>query len=397
MGLFEKIFPNKTAELKEATVLFQTLNGYTPVFKSWNGAIYESLLVRAAIDALARHTSKLKPEISGSARPTLQTKLRKNPNPYQTWSQFLYQCRTICEVDTTLCIVPIFDQYGEIVGMYPVTPAGCEVVESNGTIYLKYLFRNGKNAAVELSKCAILTRFQYNNDFFGGGNEPLNETMDLISIQNQGIKEGVKSAAAFRFMAQSSNFMNPSDLRKEQKRFSKSLKEKGGFLLFPNTYKDVKQIESKPFVVDAKQQELIETNVNNYFGVNKEILQNKAVGDSWSAFYEGAIEPFSIQLSECVQNMLFTEKEQAFGAEIMFTSNRLQYMSNADKLKVSSQMADRGIMNRDEVRDIWNLPPLPNGEGQAYTIRGEYHDAAEQLGTDEDPDDQEGKEENDDE
>ena len=45
----------------------------------------------------------------------------------------------------------------------------------------------------------------------------------------------------------------------------------------------------------------------------------------------------------------------------------------AEKLNVSSQMADRGIMNRDEIREIWNLPPLPNGQGQAYTIRGEYY------------------------
>ena len=48
-------------------------------------------------------------------------------------------------------------------------------------------------------------------------------------------------------------------------------------------------------------------------------------------------------------------------------------MTNADKLNVSAQMADRGIMNRDEIREIWNLPPLPNGEGKRYTIRGEYY------------------------
>ena len=24
-------------------------------------------------------------------------------------------------------------------------------------------------------------------------------------------------------------------------------------------------------------------------------------------------------------------------------------------------------------RQIWNLPPLPDGQGQAYTIRGEYY------------------------
>ena len=54
-------------------------------------------------------------------------------------------------------------------------------------------------------------------------------------------------------------------------------------------------------------------------------------------------------------------------------------MTNADKLNVSSQLADRGIMNRDEVREIWNLPPLPNGEGQAYIIRGEYWNADEKI------------------
>ncbi len=30
-------------------------------------------------------------------------------------------------------------------------------------------------------------------------------------------------------------------------------------------------------------------------------------------------------------------------------------------------------MNRDEIREIWNLPPIPNGMGQAYSIRGEYY------------------------
>jgi hypothetical protein len=57
----------------------------------------------------------------------------------------------------------------------------------------------------------------------------------------------------------------------------------------------------------------------------------------------------------------------------MATSNRLQYLTTTEKLNVSAQMADRGVMNRDEVREIWNLPPLPDGQGQAYTIRGEYY------------------------
>jgi hypothetical protein len=77
--------------------------------------------------------------------------------------------------------------------------------------------------------------------------------------------------------------------------------------------------------------------------------------------------------------MLFTFNEQSRDNLVMATANRLQYMSNKEKLEVSAQLADRGILNRDEVREIWNLPPLPNGEGQEYIIRGEYWNATEKI------------------
>ena len=380
MGLFQKLFPGKTAAAKQAATYFQTLNMYTPVFTDWRGAIYESELVRSAIDALARHSSKLAFTVNGSARPSLQNKLKHGPNEFQSWSQFLYQSRTIYEVDTTLFIVPVFNQFGEVTGLYPVKPTNAEVTEANGTIYLKYLFAAGQTASIELKNCCLLTKFQYDKEFFGGGNGALKETMDLISIQNQGIKEGIKNSASFRFMAQHKRATDPDDLEKEQNRFVKRhMQGKSGMLLFPAEFDNLRQIESKPFALDAEQQKLICTNVFNYFGVNEDILQNKGTGDKWSAFYEGAIEPFSIQLSECLTRMLFTHREQSAGSAVMFTSNRMQYMSNADKLNVSAQMADRGIMNRDEVREIWNLPPIPDGSGKEYIIRGEYWNATEKI------------------
>ena len=219
-----------------------------------------------------------------------------------------------------------------------------------------------------------MTKFQYSDDFFGEDNSALAPTMELINIQNQGISEGVRSAATFRFMAKLNNFTKPEDLANERKRFSReNLQGEGGVLLFPNTYSDIQQIKSSPFVVDAEQMSAIKENVYNYFGVNSDILQNKAYGDAWSAFYEGAIEPFAIQFSDVSTKMFFTERERASGSFLMTTANRLQYMSNTEKLNVSAQMADRGIMNRDEIRDIWNMSPLPDGQGQAYTIRGEYY------------------------
>ena len=386
MSLFDWIFRPDEAKksqqaLNDAYTMFRTLTAYRPAFTSWGGAIYESEIIRAAIDARARHISKLKVELIGSANQSLQTKLRQGPNQWQTWSQFLYRVSTILDINNTAFIVPVFDERMIITGVYPVLPHRCSLLEYDNELWLRYQFAHGEIGAVEFRKCAVLTKHQYKSDFFGDPNTAIDDTMKLIHIQNQGIEEAVKNTSTFRFMAQLANFAKPEDLAKERKRFTKenlaTESEAGGFLLFPNTYKDIKQIDVKPYTVDADQMKQIRENVYNYFGVNEEVLQNKAYGDSWSAFYEGAIEPFAIQFSEAMTKALFSERERAQGSMLMATANRLQYMSNSDKLNVSSQLLDRGIFSINDVREIWNLPPVENGDQRV--IRGEYYSADEKL------------------
>ena len=381
MGLFDRIFGNRPKEKGQYEGIFRMLNGYTPRFTSYGGSLYESELIRAAINARATHISKLHVEMQGSARPAMQRKMKLAPNQFQTWGQFLYRLSTILDVHNTAFIVPIYDDYGEPSGIYAPLPNHCEIVQYNEVPYLRYEFSDGNRAAIELAYCGIMTKYQYRSDFMGESNRALYPTLDLIHIQNQGIEEGVKSAATYRFMAQVSNFTKAEDLANERKRFTAENfardAEAGGLLLFPNTYKDIKQIDVKPWVIDAEQMKVIRANVFEYFGINEDILQNKAFGDAWSAFYEGGIEPFAIQFSEVSTKMLFTLREQTAGNRIMATANRLQYMSNADKLKVSSQMLDRGIMSINDVREIWNLPPVDGGD--ARIIRGEYYSADEKI------------------
>jgi hypothetical protein len=68
--------------------------------------------------------------------------------------------------------------------------------------------------------------------------------------------------------------------------------------------------------------------------------------------------------------MTYSHNEQKRGNAIVWSSNRLQYMTNADKLQVSSQMFDRGILSTNDVMNIWNLPRVPDGD-KRY-IRKEY-------------------------
>ena len=381
MGLldyFIKKAPKPQGEYKGG---FAMVNGYVPRFTTWGGEVYESELIRAAVNARATHMSKLKVEIAGAAHPALQNKLKHAPNQFQTWSQFLYRLSTVLDIHNTAFIVPVYDQYGEISGIFTPLPSRCEIVLFDDVPYIRYEFSWNVHAAIEMRTCGIMTKFQYKSDFFGDSNKALYPVMDLIHIQNQGIEEGVKSAATYRFMAQVGNFSKTEDLAKERKRFTEENlsreAEGGGLLLFPNTYNNIKQIEVKPWIVSAEQQSLINKSVYEYFGVNEDVLTNKAIGDAWAAFYEGAIEPFAIQFSEVMTKMLFTLREQTQGNQVMATANRLQYLSNNDKLNVSSQMLDRGIMSINDVREIWNMPPVEGGD--VRIIRGEYWNADEKV------------------
>lgn len=99
-------------------------------------------------------------------------------------------------------------------------------------------------------------------------------------------------------------------------------------------------------------------------------------------FYEGCIEVFAIQFCDVMKRLLFSERELTLGSDVLAVSNRLSYMSDKDKLLFSSNMADRGLMLRDEIRALWGLAPLPNGIGQTIPARGEYYNLGEKSGKD---------------
>lgn len=385
MGLFEKIFGKPAQATQPAAPkypIYQTLTGYQPAFTNSSGAVYEDALIRSTIHAAAKHCSKLSVEFTGHGAAGLAKRLRR-PNFMQTWGQFLYRARTIYDVDNTCVIVPGFDKYGRVDSLYTVLPSSCTIVGPTDNPMIALRFPTGGFVQMSIWEVGILTKFQYRDDFFGSDNKALHQTMQMISIQNQGITEATKSAATYRFMASLNNFSDPDDVTAKRKEFDRQnfSGEGGGLLLFPNLFTNPQQIKTDHFVVDDKQMGVIKANVFDYFGSNEDVLQNKCIGDKWNAFYEGEIEPWSIQISDVLSDLFILLGELTGDGRIMATSNRLQYMSTADKLNFTTQNLDRGVIDVDTAREVWNLPPLPDGKGKILRIRGEYKDAEGPNGT----------------
>lgn len=379
MGLFSKILGRLRRGPADSTKAFSTFTSYTPVFTSYEGSLYEQQLTRAAVDAFATAASKLKPEVVGSAEPRVRRAIRTAPNSYMTWSAFIYRVATILEVDTTAYVVPSYDEGGNKTGVWPLRARSAEVVEYEGEAYVRFTFDASEDgadnrAALPLSDVCILTRYQYESDFFGSGQAALRQTLELSDMQAQAQKAAMRDTPALRFIGHLGSSVRPEDVDAKREAFYESnLSDANstGLLVYDNTWESVAQIEPKSYTVPTEEMERIDTNVYNYFGVNEEILQNKYTEDVWGAYYEGKVEPFAVQLGEGLTRILYTERERSMGNLIMFSANRLEYASNASKRNMVRDMLDRGIFTINEARQVLQLKPLPNGD--VYVVRGEYY------------------------
>ena len=280
MGIFKR-----KKEIKYLYDGLKVLNGYTPVFTTYTGGLYEMELTRSAINSIATHCSKLNPVIhtKNYKQKRLSKILQTKPNYLMTTQQFLERLFTILLCENNAFIVPIYKDSTatEIVGFYPVRGRNSRIIEYEGVDYLRYQIDN-EYFVIEYERVGHLRRHYYSKEFLGDSNSPLITTMDLMETQNQGIKEGIKNSASIRFLARLANTIMPEHLKKERKALTEanlSMDNNGGIMIFDNKYLDVKEINSKPFIVDADQMNHIKNNVFDYFHISENIIQNKAGED----------------------------------------------------------------------------------------------------------------------
>ena len=379
MGIFNRKEVRKKEKLEQAVKdYFRVLNAYNPVFRTFEGSVYEMEQTRAAIHAFANHASKLVATVKGAAASdAFKGMLKYQPNPLMNTSQYLYRIATFYKASNTSFIVPLFDKFGTITGFYPLNTDKCEIrQDKEGTAYLRYEIKDGTWAAIELDRVGRMVNMQYDSEVFGASNNCMLPTMQMIAQQSQSVLEGAKNAASLRFMARIATVMKPEQLKDERKRFNEenlSAENNNGVLLFDQKYEDVKQISSTPYAVPDAQMEQIRQNVFDYFGVNANVLQNKFTSQEWEAFYEGAIEPFAVQLSQVHTGMVFSQRQVGFGNEILWTGDRLHHMSTAEKTTLIATLFDRGFITHNEGREILNMAPVENGD--KFYIRKEYAEA----------------------
>ena len=354
---------------------FEKIPFYQPVFTTFEGGLYEMAYSKAAVHTFANHCSNLKPVVSGTGNERYQRMLSFKPNPLMDTKKYLYRLATIVKVKNNCFFVPLYDKYYQrIEGLYPLHPDKCTIKSINDEPWIIYELFPGQLKAIRMKEARLLNQFQNFDEYFGDSNKALNPTLQLMNAQDQAIVEAIKNSSNIQFLAKLGQTLRADDVEKERERFAKLnlKKNKSNVMMVDAKYTDVKQLEAHQFTVDDKQMKLIKDSVSDYMGVSENVIQNKYNDEEWNAYYEGQIEPFALELSLTHTDMLFSSHELAFGNSVEFAANRMNYLSVTTKVNVIQTMFDRGMMTRNEGREILNLNRIEGGD--TFYIRKEYEE-----------------------
>jgi len=370
-NLFNAIFGNKKQTEITKTQL-QLLNSYNAQFTTLSNNTYDSKVARQCIDRIATHCAKLIPKhikesISNNIKGDINFLLQNKPNLIMTKFDFIYKMISMLYTDSNAFIFIAKDNTGFITGFYPVLATSYELLQDkDGGIYLQFKFVNGKEYILPYLELIHLRLFYNKHDIFGTDNKALKTDIDTAHTASEGIKNAIKTSNNLKGILKYTNSMlKEKDIKASKDAFVKdflNLENESGIAAV-DSKAEFEAVNLKPITLDKEQLKQVNNNIFDYFGISEKIVNNSFSPEEWNAFYEGVIEPRAIQMSDAFTNKIFSNKAIKEGHKIVFTANRLQYATLANKISLLKEAGALGLLTKDEAREIIELHPLGGEEG----------------------------------
>ena len=250
--------------------------------------------------------------------------------------------------------------------IYPINSNTVDALQdSQGNLFLRFYLGNGRSYIFKYSDIIHLRRDFNLSDIFGESPaEALSDLMEVVTTTDQGIVKAIKNSNIIKWLLKFHTSLRDEDIKRYTKEFVESYlsieSETAGAAATDAKY-DAQQVEPKNYVPDFKQTEGTVDRILSFFNTNKNIIQSSYNEDEWISYYESEVEPTVMQRSGEYTRKIFSRRERGFGNKIIFESSNLNFASMRTKLRLV-QFVDRGILNPNEVREILNKAPIPDGD-----------------------------------
>lgn len=385
-SMFSNIFGKKDYSPDIQTTEYRLLNGFDNYFAPFNGNTYDDATVRTCIDAIAKNAAKLKPSHirrqDGKVVKTndsLDGLLSTRPNEYMSAYDFIYKIVTQLYAYNNAFAYVKTDSNGNIVGIYPLDYGGIEIRDYQGQLYCRFDFFQAGQITVPYTDLIHLRRYYNRGDIFGEGNErALRSPLNILNTVKQALENAVKNCTKLRGYLKTNGVMRPEDQQQTLDDFTSrfTTADKGTGVAIVDSKVDYHQLTSDIQTADHSQMSFAREDIYRYFGLSNEIITSSYNEEQWTAFYESVIEPLAIQMSQEFTAKLFTEREQGYGNEIIFQTNRLEYASLKSKVAMAQVLQQTGLLTVNEFREIFGFNALPDGDKRFVSLN--YVDSKKQ-------------------
>lgn len=356
---------------------YEMLNGGFTSFSSFTGDAYSNDIYRSAVDAIARHVAKLsgKHVIDNAKSEDKFSKLNRilkdRPNPYMSAYDFQYKIATQYFLYNNAFILIQKDNRGNLSGLYPLSPTSVEyVVDGANELYIKCLFKDGNIVHFHIDEIAVLRRHFNSNELLGDSNDAIMSALELAHTQNEGMREAIKNSAQIRGIVKYTQALSPSKLKEAKEEFMNNyltMANNGGVIPV-DTSMEYQPLNVSDVQIDTSQVDAVKRKIYDYLGINESIVNGSYDEESWQAFFESIVEPFSIQLASELTEKIFSEREKAFANRIIYESSRLQYASNKSKTNVIKELLPLGVLTINQALDLLNLPRVQDGDERLQSL-----------------------------
>lgn len=379
MGLFDFL---KKKDNKKGLVYAPTMNGNSPFYSSFGDSVYASDIIVQSIRCKANEFKKLQPRhiiVKDGAKQSVTdssiAKVLKRPNAYMTTADFLEKITILLELNKNVFIYPQYyvTNAGKkyYTALYPLKPTDVYyMADAGGRYYIKLRFANGYEIVLPADDVIHWRKDFGVDDYFGGRMLGSDENKGLLKMLQrydkltQSIAKALEVSCKINGIVKYNSYNDDETLEKLREQFEEKLANNESGFLYTDLSAEYTHIPRDVKIVDSETLKFFYETILRANGTSLAILNGDYTKEQKEAYYEHALEADIISLGQAMSRVMVTDREEAYGNEIVFYPNAINFMSMENKIQAMQVTAPAGVFMKDEIREIFGYPPLPDGQGQ---------------------------------
>lgn len=367
------------------------LTNSQPIFTSFGKDIYLSDFVNNAIDRVASEIAKIEIKSIVQRDDLLQiqnddiTRLfRFKPNPLQTTSDFLANVEWLRRKNCNAFIYPQYEiiklkdgrEFKRYIAFYPLKPTAVYIGENNGQVWeVKMEFEDGSSYTLPYSDLIHMKWRRGANTVVGGGDDlgqtndyDIIRTIDALDKTIQGLPKSIEASLQIKGVYAAKTLADQKKLNDIRDEFENHITISKSGMIATDLAGEFTPVRITPPDINETALKFLKSVIQERYGVSAAILSGDYNGEQHSAFYQTAIEDFIIQFEQAMTACLFSLREQDVGHRVKCYYSKVNYMSTKDKLELANLSKETGLMNLNQIGEMFGIAPFPEGDRRLQSL-----------------------------